>query len=388
MIYFLTVIIGLYVLITLVFIVVDAWHWLMERYPRYKIGRWQERSAWVGAVYHKGIQWLPKVPAVPITHNTHLVLLDMLKGKYKRQSVQVWQTGGLLLGVNAFLDDKSDTAFRATQKHFINDQGNWIQSPGNVDYGILAYAFLKNSKNPIFLKPAMDELLKLILAHKGKDGLVAYSGRNSIRYVDTIGLVCPFLALYGKTYHSLEILELAVQQIEKYVEQGMFKDSWLPVHSYHVESGLPVGVYGWGRGTGWFVLGLIDTYLELEDKNQKQRLEKTIHDVAESLLKFQWNDGGFGVFLQLNDRYDSSATAILAYFYAACYRIFRKTEYKIAADKSLNKLMKFTRRDGSLDYCQGDTVDVGIFSQRLDIMPFAQGMLLRAMSILNKSDEQ
>lgn len=384
MIYFLSVIIGLYVLVSLVFIAVDVWHWLMERYLRYKIGRWQDRSAWVGVVYHKGIQWLPIVPTVPITHNTNLILLDMLQGKYKRQSVQVWQTGGLLLGVNAFLDDKSDAAFRATLKYFINDRGNWIQSAGNVDYGILGYAFLKNSKNSVFLKPAMDELLKLVLAHKGKDGLVAYSGRSSIRYVDTIGLVCPFLTLYGKTYNSPEIAELAVQQIEKYVEQGMFKDTWLPVHSYHVETGLPVGVYGWGRGTGWFVLGLIDTYLELEDVMLKQRLEKIIQGVAENLLKFQWKDGGFGIFLQLDDHYDSSATATLSYFYAQCFQIFGKEEYRLVVEKSHQKLMKFTRRDGALDYCQGDTVDVGIFSQRMDIMPFAQGMLLRSMGIYSR----
>ncbi|MPN08619.1 hypothetical protein SDC9_155904 [bioreactor metagenome] len=44
-----------------------------------------------------------------------------------------------------------------------------------------------------------------------------------------------------------------------------------------------------------------------------------------------------------------------------------------------------TRRDGALDYCQGDTVDFGIFSQRLDVMPFAQGMALRAFKIYNNN---
>ena len=58
-------------------------------------------------------------------------------------------------------------------------------------------------------------------------------------------------------------------------------------------------------------------------------------------------------------------------------------------EKSLEKLQSFTRRDGSLDYCQGDTVEVGVFSQRLDIMPFAQGMLLRAVKIYenNRSEK-
>lgn len=154
-------------------------------------------------------------------------------------------------------------------------------------------------------------------------------------------------------------------------------------HSYHVETGFPVGVYGWGRGTGWFVLGLIDICHELEDGMLKQRLEKIIQGVTENLLKFQWIDGGFGIFLQQDDRYDSSATATLSYFYAQCYQIFGKEEYCLVVEKSHQKLMKFTRRDGALDYCQGDTVDVGIFSQRLDIVPFAQGVLLRSVAIID-----
>ena len=35
----------------------------------------------------------------------------------------------------------------------------------------------------------------------------------------------------------------------------------------------PLGVYGWGRGAGWYTLGLIATYKELPDGEDKQWLK-------------------------------------------------------------------------------------------------------------------
>ena len=142
-----------------------------------------------------------------------------------------------------------------------------------------------------------------------------------------------------------------------------------------------MGVFGWGRGTGWFILGLMDTYLTLKEGELKARLEKIVTETAKYYLQFQREDGGFGVFIQDKSTYDSSATAVFAYFYARCFEIFGKPNYFTSLEKSLEKLQSFTRRDGALDYCQGDTVDIGVFSQRSDIMPFAQGMLLRALKI-------
>ena len=40
-------------------------------------------------------------------------------------------------------------------------------------------------------------------------------------------------------------------------------------------------------------------------------------------------------------------------------------------------LQKVTKRDGAVDLSQGDTKDVGIYSQAFGILPFAQGFALR-----------
>ena len=46
--------------------------------------------------------------------------------------------------------------------------------------------------------------------------------------------------------------------------------------------------------------------------------------------------------------------------------------------------MECTRMTGAIDWCQGDTKGIGVFSQMYDTMPFAQGMALRAVHGMNK----
>lgn len=381
---FLISILFLYILTTLVFIAVDWYLWFFSMFKTYKIGRWKDNDKWIAAVFKVGLNWLPDIPAVPTTSNRHLALWDILKGKYKRKSVQAWQTAGLLIGVMEFSKEKSKSTRQKTIDFYINKSGNWKNTPTNVDYAMLAYAFLKDHKNPEKIKSSMDAIIDLINNNIGTDGLIAYSGKTNLRFVDTLGLVCPFLVLYSNTYGVEKYHNLAFSQIDGFVRKGLYSNTWLPVHSYEIINSLPVGVYGWGRGTGWFIIGVLDTYLEMKMSDEKDLLKRKLFNIADYYLQFQRDDGGYGVFIQDKETYDSSATAIFAYFYASCYEISKDKKYFVSLEKSILKLRKFTRRSGELDYCQGDTINVGIFSQRFDIMPFAQGMTLRAFSIYKK----
>ena len=49
--------------------------------------------------------------------------------------------------------------------------------------------------------------------------------------------------------------------------------------------------------------------------------------------------------------------------------------------------MKATKITGVVDECQGDTIDIGIFSERFAPMPFAQGMTLRLAAVLDQTIE-
>ena len=110
----------LFFIIACIFLSVDAYFWWMERFPRYKIGRNKGFDSWSKALFEKGKSWLPKVPAVQITQNKHLLLWDILQGKFTRNSVQAWQTGGLLLGLSEYSPEESKTEKQKTHQ-FIFD---------------------------------------------------------------------------------------------------------------------------------------------------------------------------------------------------------------------------------------------------------------------------
>ena len=229
----------------------------------------------------------------------------------------------------------------------------------------------------------MDTMISIITQHMDEQGLISYTGGkdNPERYVDTIGLVCPFLSLYAKIYSKSQYAQIAYDQLKFYHDCGMLSDTCLPNHAVNKHTKLPLGVFGWGRGTVWYTLGLIDTFAEMTDEKIKTDILHWITEAAETYKHYQHSDGGFGSILQRIDTYDSSATAGLAYFYARCAQLLDQSAYRCVAHRCFHKLRSVTRITGKIDWCQGDTKGIGVFAQTYDVMPFAQGLTLRALAI-------
>lgn len=78
---------------------VDFYHYLLNRYCHYHIGRWTDKQAWQQAVTRLAIRWTVKTPTVKITDNNRYLLLDMLQGRYRSNTIQSWQAASLLLGL-------------------------------------------------------------------------------------------------------------------------------------------------------------------------------------------------------------------------------------------------------------------------------------------------
>lgn len=367
-------IIGITLFIVLFGIVfVDIYVNMRTWLSRIKIGRWDNEKIWKAQVLKVAKKWFDHMPTVKKTDQTRYLLLDMIKGNYKNKTIQSWQIGGLYLGIGK---NASEEELQSMQSVFIRENsGGWIISPKEVDEALLAYAILKYSRNRDQIKPAMEEMFRLI---KGKvqnnDQCVCY--RNSIsnvRFVDTVGFICPFLALYGNYYKEEEALDIVQCQIRNYREKGLLEKSLLPVHAYDSKSGLPMGIYGWGRGAGWWMLGLIDTYKEWK----VGWLEEIVEQTAKALAYFENETGGFSSNLVLKNNVDSSITAIAGYFYYEYYKINSEEKYVDICKACVNALMKNTRRTGEIDFSQGDTKGIGIYSQTYDRMPFTQGIVLR-----------
>lgn len=364
---------------------IDIFFYLKNRYCRFHIGRW-DMPAWVVAVENTARRWVKRTPTVKITDNSRYMLLDIIQGKYRSGAIQSWQKAALILGLLESDNESSRMAAKHAAVALLDENGMWKKKPVAVDCGMLSFAVLKAVRDPKAVRPAMDYSLDLIMRSVNDYGMISYTGgrNNPEMYVDTIGLTCPFLALYSKVYGDAYCEKLAIDQLRMYHTYGLFLDTVLPNHAFNIRNKLPLGVFGWGRGTAWYILGLIDSYSELQTTEYRTEVLHWISEAAQSYRSYQHADGGFGSILQRNGTYDSSATAAMAWFYANCADILNDGSYITVSEHCASALLKRTRITGAIDECQGDTKGIGVFAQTYDIMPFAQGIALRAINLLNR----
>ena len=73
---------------------------------------------------------------------------------------------------------------------------------------------------------------------------------------------------------------------------------------------------------------------------------------------------------------ESSATVLIGLLFLSAYEQSKDATFLNAARQTEKALMKATRRNGAVDYCQGDTYGIGYYSQIFSVMPFVQGLTL------------
>ena len=344
---------------------------------RIKIGRLKEN--WQKKVKAKSLLWLNHTPKIPIKDHHRRIWWDWLRNKYSSSTIQSWQQAALLLGLNDnYLNSQDEKVKKEILAFFnktIDSLGNWRNSPQEIDTALLAFAF---SEIPFIdiskMKPALEHIYQLLLSKVGEDHTIIYrSATLNYRYVDTIGFVAPFLVKYGVLFNSNEAINLAINQIKNFEKYGVLENK-IPCHAYEIHSKNPLGVYGWARGMAWFVLGILETYKILNENHaEKTYLNNLLNQVTKTLLMHQKENGSFSWNLLMpEERIDSSATAVFAW-------LFKERKEMKAAQKALQYLQSVTRRDGAVDFSQGDTKGIGVYAQEFNVFPFTQGFLLRAL---------
>ncbi|WP_447411257.1 glycoside hydrolase family 88 protein [Clostridium perfringens] len=355
---------------------------------RIHIGRYDDKLYWRDSLINVSEKWLNRTPKIKVTDNTRLVFIDMIKKKYTNAAIQNWQEAALLLGLIEYKKDNYNKNIEDEINKFINNKidenGRWIKEPQNIDVAILAYAIM-NVNNDVIkkCKPALDSTFNIIKNHIGEDGTVKYrKNMENYRYVDTVGFICAFLIKYGVEFNNNGAIDLAMKQINEYSVNGMLLEKGLPYHAYNVNTKEKLGLYGWGRGLGWYSIGIIDSWRELPDNNKyKNELNIYVKKFAKEVISLQNENGGWNwTTIRKETTTDSSTAATLSWFLInACEIKEISEECKKALDKSINYLMSVTRRSGAIDFSQGDTKDIGVYSMLFDILPFTQGFALRTI---------
>ncbi|WP_368659561.1 glycoside hydrolase family 88 protein [Metabacillus halosaccharovorans] len=388
-------IVGLIVIILITLIIlIDVVPLLKDWVSRIHIGRYSDKHLWNLSITNTGKTWLNKTPKIKVTDNTRLIIIDILKRNYTKNEIQQWQEAALLLGLTEYLKNNDDENVQKEITKFLNSKfdynGQWLNKPQHVEGAILAYAVMKlDFIDRDKYRNALDYTWELIKEHIGEDGTVGYrKSMQSYRYVDTIGFICPFLVAYGVRYKKEECIDLAAKQIKTYEEYGMLEKLYIPSHAYSLEDKAPLGLYGWGRGLGWYAIGLIDSWGELPINHKyKKVLEESVKKFSIAAISFQQENGSWNwTVTRKESRPDSSTTATLGWFMLNAAKIEGiSKECLDSTEKALSYLMKVTRRSGSVDFSQGDTKDIGVYSMLFNILPFAQGFCIRMMNSYKSS---
>ena len=68
---------------------------------------------------------------------------------------------------------------------------------------------------------------------------------------------------------------------------------------------------------------------------------------------------------------------MIGWFFARAYEASGNEAYEVCAKSAKKYLISVTRRDGKVDFAQGDTMGIGNYSRRFEPLPTAQGFALR-----------
>ena len=374
--YILLILLAITGVCSLIIFGVDLFFCARRWLSRIKIGRYHSIPQWISKASAIAEKWSKHLPTVKIKDNNRYILFDVLKKQYRSTTIQSWQMAGLMVGLERKRD--IDTLLGS----LIDQNGNWIVPPKEVDASLLAYEIMKKSSDIKAIRPALDSIIAIIESRKEQQYIWYRTHAKGTIYVDTVGFVAPFLVSYGKRFHEEKYVALGLEQIKLYYDKAMLPNFTLPCHAYDIRQNIPLGVYGWGRGLGWFLIGTMESYLQLDPDERPDWLTDLVLKMAETVMTFQHEDGGLGSMLAIHSSYDSSITAVAGYYLMQCSQIFSNAAYMESAQKCMHKLMKMTRRDGTLDFCQGDTKGIGIYSSTYDRMPFAQGFALALARML------
>nr|WP_285845029.1 glycoside hydrolase family 88 protein [Oceanobacillus profundus] len=290
-----------------------------------------------------------------------------------------WPNGLLAISLEwSYRNNKNKENLFSLKKYY----NKWIKKGTllrNTDYAINGYSliYLYNiTKSKKYLK-AIQLLIDYLKNQKRTEiGSIPYRVNNPNQvFVDSLGMICPFLCRYGKTFNDDTSIDLAINQLTNFLKYGMDKKSYLPYHGYDSHNNIKLGIIGWGRANGWLLIGLVDS-LEFIPKshNKYQYLCDEFNNIVSNIIKHQREDGNFAWQITAKEGHiDTSSTSMI------CYAIRRgimlgilPKSYLENTNLALDTLHK-NIVDGSVQNCSAECRGLGMYPQKYSSYPWAQG---------------
>lgn len=206
---------------------------------------------------------------------------------------------------------------------------------------------------------AIDQIYDFLSERYSKDGSLLYLRGTKFQHVDSLGMYVPFLSLYSKFYKDSKSIEMIQKGFDEYDKYGVDYNTGIPAHGYNLDSKIKIGSTNWGRGLGWYLLGL--SFVD----------GRNIHKINEILpnLPLEQFPGQISEF--------DSSTAIMTKIY-----MFKKQLYENGMEFSLDFIKPFISIDGHVENCSGDTYTYNRYAVNFGPSELCDGLLLYLGSLL------
>lgn len=264
------------------------------------------------------------------------------------------------------------------------DKGLPIDNLDNVMNGSALIYVHNQTKNEKY-KKMIETLISYIINHE-KDRLDSLPYRpqtSDYIFIDSLGMISPFLAHYGKITKNENFVNLSVAQLVNFLNYGFDSNQNLPYHAYSLNKEEKKGIIGWGRAVGWLLIGLIDTLEHLSHNHvDYEKLSNKFQDLILTVFKYQKENGAFSWQLQsLEGMDDSSATAMIGYSLIKGIQLgVIESEYLSNAEKIIEYLLSVTD-EGHVMECSAECRGLGMYPQEQGWYPWSQGPTGSMLSI-------
>ena len=257
----------------------------------------------------------------------------------------------------------------------------------------LLYLYERNSD--INLLSHADRCLAYLEHHrKTTTNILPYrAGQPDEVYVDTIGIVVPFLSRYARVRKNQKAARMATDQIIAFLEHGMDAKTMLPYHGYRVSDGTKQGIVGWGRACGWLLIGMIEYLIEIRDTQYHElfpgeyvRIREAFTDLMQTVETYRSRDGLFHWQLQAKEGpIDTSATAFIRYalLRGAEEEFLNRQHSILLAQETLQSLARL-QCPGGIGNCSGECEGFGQYPQNYTAFPWSLGLAIASDSILER----
>lgn len=277
---------------------------------------------------------------------------------------------GLLDQFEKYRNDEILWSVQIKCKTLINGLGELKFTVDKVDQAYLGLLFLRLyglTLDECYLK-ASHRIYEEIQVFKGSDGLYRYRMNSNIFFIDTVGLVCPFLVQYGEVAGVNAAVSDAESLVKFALSHCTGPNQKLAYHAFDLTRRQPLGSVNWARGMGWLLLGLS----AVVKVNPDPELCGALQDYATVLEQLRVPGGYWSQFLgHTNDAgIDSSATLMFFYAFQQC------GIWTLNSDELVNLVGQCVDRKWRVVQSSGDTIYINKYSRSKGPSELSQGLLL------------